>query len=160
RVGGTEAPVRWAEIASASGMRAHAGMQLYALTRGIRFAHESHPGVYDSGPQEGSLPAALAGPLAETLARHTSTPKRCWFAVWHGFGATLIRHPIRPDLSSAQPRLPPPGRSSRGRGREHARARARVSVAQPVVAGRSGMVRRHRDRPQHDLHRLQPATPG
>ncbi len=87
-------PMRWAEIAAANGTRVHAAMQLSALT-GILNQHDSQPGVYDVEPHVGSLSAELVAPLVEALARHTATPERCWFAVWHGFGAT------RPDIRSA-----------------------------------------------------------
>lgn len=92
---GEEIPVRWAEIAAATGTRANPAMQLNALAGGRLFPHEPLPGVYAYGPSEGSLPAELAGPLAEVLARHTMTAERCWFAVWDGFGAT------RNDIHSA-----------------------------------------------------------
>jgi hypothetical protein len=94
-VDGDQLPVRWAKIAAANGTRASAGMQLYALTRGIEYECDPQPGVYDVAPQEGSLPSELVQPLVEVLARHTATPERCWFAVWNGFGA------MREDIRSA-----------------------------------------------------------
>jgi hypothetical protein len=96
RRGGPEwTPVRWAEIAAANGRRAHAGMQLNALTGSSRSLHDPQPGVFDCAPEVGSLPPELAGPLAAALSRHTTTPNRCWFAVWNGFGGT------RADVGSA-----------------------------------------------------------
>lgn len=80
-------PVRWAEIAAANGTRAHPGMQLISITGSLRFEHDPQTGVYDYEPEVGSLPSEVAEPLARVLARHTTTPERCWFAVWHGFGA-------------------------------------------------------------------------
>ena len=94
-IGDAEVPVRWSEIAAACGMSVSAGMQLFALTRGMRFAHDSYTGVYDYGPLEGSIPEELVRPLAERLARHTTTPEHCWFAIWHGFGGA------RADLQPA-----------------------------------------------------------
>ena len=79
--------VSWAEIAAANGARAHAGMQLGALTGSDQFIHGGQPDVYDHPPMEGSLPAEIALPLREVLARHTTTPERCWFAVWNGCAA-------------------------------------------------------------------------
>jgi hypothetical protein len=79
-------PVRWAHIATANGTRAHAAMQLIPLTGGSKFLYGSQPGVYDQAPRTGSLPSELIEPLADVLARHTSTPGRCWFAIWNGFG--------------------------------------------------------------------------
>ena len=84
--------VTWAEIAAANDKRAHAGMQLVALTG--RTQEVSAP-PFDVSPQVGTLPARLAVVLARTLARRTTTPDRCWFAVWHGFAG------LRADVRSA-----------------------------------------------------------
>jgi hypothetical protein len=81
-------PVRWHEIAAANGKRAHAGMQLCALTGSHHFMNHPQPGVFDRPPRDGSLPPELAAHLATALAAHTATPDRCWFAVWNGFGGT------------------------------------------------------------------------
>jgi hypothetical protein len=80
--------VSWAEIADANQTQAHAGMQLPALTGSYHFLTRGQPGVYDHPPQIGSLPPDLRAALVATLSRHTSTPERCWFAVWNGFGRT------------------------------------------------------------------------
>ena len=40
-------------------------------------------------PQVGTLNAAEADALAAVLARHTSTPDRCWFCTWDGSDAQL-----------------------------------------------------------------------
>jgi hypothetical protein len=93
--GDTLTPVRWEEIAAANGTRVHATMQLHAVARHLKYLHERQPGVYDAPPRAGTLPPDAAAPLAEVLARHTSTPARCWFAVWNGFGGT------RADIRSA-----------------------------------------------------------
>lgn len=103
-VDGEWTPVRWAEIAEATGSRVDPGMQLYGLTRGRERRHGPLPGVYDQAPVVGSLPVDLAGVLADVLSRHTSTPERCWFAVWDGFGGT------RDDIRSA-PRFRLPERA-------------------------------------------------
>jgi hypothetical protein len=79
-------PVRWEEIAAANGTRVHAAMQLHAVARHLKYLHEGQPGVYDDPPSEGTLPPEAAAPLADILARHTSTRARCCFAVWNGFG--------------------------------------------------------------------------
>ena len=94
-VGSKRTPVRWAEIAAAGEKRAHAGMQLPALTGSFEALHHPQPGVFDRPPVEGSLPPELAAVLPAALAAHTSTPDRCWFAVWDGFGA------LRADVRSA-----------------------------------------------------------
>jgi hypothetical protein len=93
--GETLSPVRWEEIAAANGTRVHAAMQLHAVARHLKYLHERQPGVYDVPPRVGTLAPEAAGSLAEMLARHTSTPARCWFAVWIGFGA------LRADIRAA-----------------------------------------------------------
>ena len=37
-------------------------------------------------PEEGSIPPDLAQPLARLLKGATTTPDRCWFGLWEGFG--------------------------------------------------------------------------
>jgi hypothetical protein len=81
-------PVPWAEIAAANGRNAHPGMQLGALTGSYESLFPQQPGLFDHPPQVGALPPKLIPTLASALARHTTTPERCWFAVWNGFGAT------------------------------------------------------------------------
>lgn len=39
-----------------------------------------------SGPAEGHLRMEEAKALTPILERHTGSPKRCWFAEWHGYG--------------------------------------------------------------------------
>ncbi|MDQ6855877.1 MAG: hypothetical protein M3Z57_02230 [Candidatus Dormibacteraeota bacterium] len=85
----------WQEIAAAHGKQAHAGMQLNALTGSSHFTTHPLPGVFDQPPLIGSLPQDLVAQLAAALGRHTSTPERCWFAIWNGFGA------MPPDVRSA-----------------------------------------------------------
>jgi hypothetical protein len=62
-------------------------MEWVSITGSWRYQHgESQPGLWDREPAEGSLPARQAALLASVLEQHTSTPERCWFAVWDGFG--------------------------------------------------------------------------
>ena len=82
------APVSWRAIANANGREAHPSMQLIALTGNARLVDDGQPGVYDAPPREETLPPEVNRPLVDVLARHTTTPDRCWFAVWHGLGAT------------------------------------------------------------------------
>lgn len=99
------APVRWAEVARFNGRDAHPLMQWHCITGGWEFMHgSSQPGCWDNEPREGTLPREVGGPLAEVLAAHTSTPDRCWFAVWEGFGGL-------PDEVRAAPRFELPGRA-------------------------------------------------
>ena len=99
--------VRWAAVAAANGRVAHPGMEWISITGSWRFLHQDNqPGIWDEAPREGSLPARQAAELATLLAEHTTTPQRCWFAVWDGFGA------IPPQLGRADiPRIALPHRS-------------------------------------------------
>jgi hypothetical protein len=86
REGSDRVGVAWAEIAGANGKRMHAGVQLGSITGSERYEREGQPGVFDQPPETGSLPRELLDPLADVLARHTSTPGTCYFAVWEGWG--------------------------------------------------------------------------
>lgn len=80
--------MRWTAIAAANGRHAHPGMQLGALTGNNEALHSAQRGVFDGPPRVGTIPPELTIILAAALARHTTTPDRCWFAVWNGFAAT------------------------------------------------------------------------
>jgi hypothetical protein len=98
-------PVRWSDVAAANHKEAHAGMQFDVLTESddlYKIAPQA--GVFDAAPKVGSLPRGLIELLVPVLARHTTTPKRCWFAVWEGWGD------IRADVASA-PKFHVPQRS-------------------------------------------------
>lgn len=84
--GGGVRPVRWAEIAAASGAHMHAGAQLDAINRG-ELPSAPEPGICDHGPIVGSLPKELARTVGGILKAYTGTPEACWFAVWDGYGA-------------------------------------------------------------------------
>jgi hypothetical protein len=86
QVGTQGIPVPWAEIAAANARYAHSGMQLGALTGSYESLQAPQPGLFDDPPRVGGLPPELIPTLASVLARHTTTPDRCWFAVWNGFG--------------------------------------------------------------------------
>ena len=52
-----------------------------------------------SAPVEsGSLPPAVLVPLVDCLRGATSTPDRCFFAVWEGWGDTVFPRSRRPSL--------------------------------------------------------------
>ena len=66
RTDGERQPVRWAEIAAATGTQPHAGMQLNAISL-VKNSNRALPGVYDHPPQLGALPEEVARPLANLL---------------------------------------------------------------------------------------------
>lgn len=83
-------PLRWTEIAEQHGRVAHAGMQLAALVGDVRVVDASRDFFDDDPPSE--MPLEDAAVLARTLERYTSTPERCWFAVWHGWHSSVPEH--------------------------------------------------------------------
>ncbi len=88
--------VRWIQVASATGMHAHAGMQFCALIGDHHLLHtDPLSDVYDEPPEQGSLPAELSAQLVTVLSRHTSTSASCWFAAWSGWGG------LRADICAA-----------------------------------------------------------
>ena len=80
-------PLRWAAIAAEHGRVAHAGMQLAAIVGELRVEDSNAGEFFDRVPDEGTLPPDVAQILPRVLGVHTSTPSRCWFAVWEGFAA-------------------------------------------------------------------------
>ena len=100
--GSDRVAVAWAEIASANGMRMHAGVQLGSITGSERYESEGQPGVFDLPPETGNLPRELLGRLSDALARHTNTPGSCYFAVWDGWGWLPPEVPSAPMFSVPQ----------------------------------------------------------
>lgn len=74
--------VTWRAIAEANGRKAHAEMQFGNIAGAWR--QSPRPDLWTSPPATGSL--ELASALVEVLRAHTTTPERCWFAVWEGWG--------------------------------------------------------------------------
>jgi hypothetical protein len=93
-----DGPVRWAEVAAWSGVALVPGDQFpdIALPEHEPVGVEPWSG---QGPREGTLYRSDADVLVEVLARHTTTPHRCWYCVWDGWGP-----------SSPGPRVRLPGR--------------------------------------------------
>ena len=79
--------VRWSAVAAATGKVAHALMQFHTLA-GVG------PNDYDvdsaawtgAVPDQGDLEPESLAALLEVLARHTTSPHQCWFALWEGHG--------------------------------------------------------------------------
>jgi hypothetical protein len=109
------APVRLSELAGAA---------LDATTRLDDLAAAA--GVKE--PIEGTLDRGQLDALVETLARFTTTPDRCWFGVWTGFGwlgpqtverpRRVVELPERPmglyegPIGAAAAFMEPPGQQS------------------------------------------------
>lgn len=93
--GDDDLEVTWAEVAAHNGTAVGPLARWDALTRG---PVDCQPPVWDDGPSEGHLPVPLAGRLAAVLARHTTTPERCLFGRWDGFGYDLRSPDVPPRL--------------------------------------------------------------
>jgi hypothetical protein len=78
--------VRWSEVAAANGTVMHAEAQFEAISQLGRLSTACQPGIWDIPPMVGALPEDAAGRLVEILSGYTSTPSRCWFCVWEGYG--------------------------------------------------------------------------
>ncbi|MFD3945343.1 hypothetical protein [Streptomyces sp. NPDC058579] len=85
-----ERPVRWETVAAAYARRVGALTDWYEVIGAERFYQNAEdyglPGVWDEHPAEGPTPAEVAEALIPVLTRHTATPERCWFGLWHGYG--------------------------------------------------------------------------
>jgi hypothetical protein len=99
--GGPEGhPVTWAEIAASTNRLMHPGAQWphIAFTREVHDINDLQdppPGApWDAAPEEGSLDLDVAQKLVEILAPQTSTPERCWFAFWDGWGIPTRLYPF------------------------------------------------------------------
>lgn len=71
----------WRSIALKNGRVAHGAMQYVPIASGPSGMRDEN-----FGPPTGVLAPWLATALGETLAPYTTTPERCWFAVWEGWG--------------------------------------------------------------------------
>lgn len=73
---------RWSDLARENGRIAHSQMQLHLIS--------APPGERTNAQNVdvawGWLPRAVRQSLIDALSQHTTTPDRCWFAVWEGFG--------------------------------------------------------------------------
>ena len=79
-------PATWARVAEATGRRVHPTVQWHSLIGTTDPWSRQTDDWPDGQPQQGnlSLPPLLA--LCDVLARHTTTPEDCYFALWEGWG--------------------------------------------------------------------------
>ena len=142
--------VRWSDIA------AHHDRPLGAQTRFNELVdwhpapdRQSPPWPWEQ-PDRGSLTPGECEALAGILARHTTTPDRCWFCLWEGYGWAVL-----PAPGHGPPRVKLEHRdcllfAGAVRGGKRVPLRSVVPVAHLVVAGRPGLG--GRDRSRHVLH--------
>jgi hypothetical protein len=72
--------LRWADIARQTGRQIHPRVQFDSLIGAPREAVRSYEA------EIGTLSPELYSPLCDLLEAHTSTPQRCWFCLWEGYG--------------------------------------------------------------------------
>ena len=77
--------VRWAEVAAWSGLPLRPSSQFHSIAL-PRARPEGEAPWTGQGPYQGSLYPPDAVILAEILRDWTTTPERCWFCVWAGYG--------------------------------------------------------------------------
>jgi hypothetical protein len=89
--GGTPsvAPGRWRELAS------RYGVALSDPWAAEAFAYKGVPGAQ---AHTGSLPLPIIEVLLDHLGQATGTPEQCHFAVWEGFGGSIVPGELGPKL--------------------------------------------------------------
>ena len=111
RVGDIFVPVTWREIAEANLRAYHPQMQFGALVTvpGTSLNDRSpQPGLFDGWPRTGTLRLDDARALVDVLAHHTTTPGRCWFAAWEGFGSAEDGSMVMLTIDGGKTVRPPP----------------------------------------------------
>ena len=105
--GSRDQPVRWSTVASWTRRTVHPLMQFYRianLSDDINEYYQDPP--WGSRPQSGSIPEEECQTLVNILRGFTSTPDRCFFGLWEGYG-------------NIDTRLYPPEARAKGRGRDY-----------------------------------------
>jgi hypothetical protein len=80
--GGEAERVRWETVAAWTGHVVHSQMQFERIAK---LPLNDFP-PWDSPPLQGVLPREECARVAGLLRSFTSTPARCWFAIWDGYG--------------------------------------------------------------------------
>ena len=98
---GVIVPVRWSTVAEWSRRIVHPLMQFERIAN----IGENESPSWGEPPQVGTLPREVRLSLVPILQRFTSTPQRCWFCLWDGFGEINQLH------YEGVPRVEVPGRT-------------------------------------------------
>jgi hypothetical protein len=78
-------PIRWGEIAAWSGQTVHPLVQFERLMQPAA-GHGDSPRPWAAYPPTGNLPGPTLAALCEILGRHTTSPAKCRFCLWEGYG--------------------------------------------------------------------------
>jgi hypothetical protein len=97
--------VRWREVAAWSGTPLRPDVQFHSIALPPTRPDTEAP-WRGQGPRIGSLYPPDAEALADILKAWTSTPDRCWFCVWDGYGWGNIR--MLAVSGEPSPRIPDP----------------------------------------------------
>jgi hypothetical protein len=91
--------VRWADVAAWSGMPLQADAQFHSVALPPVRPDGDPPG-WGMPPETGSLYPPDAEILAGIAREWTTTPERCWFCVWDGYGwdGTQLARPGEPSV--------------------------------------------------------------
>ena len=113
RVGEVTVPVTWREIADANLRAYHPEMQFGALVMRVgtptRYNdRQPQPGLFDGWPRTGTISLEIAQSLVDILRGHTTTPERCWFAAWEGFGSLEDGSMVIATIDGGKTERPPP----------------------------------------------------
>lgn len=88
--GEDEVSVRWADVAAANGRVMHPAAEWGSITGSSGYQYNStQPGLWDTEPSTGNLPAAIAQRLAAVLSEHTDDASHGSFGIWEGWGAPM-----------------------------------------------------------------------
>ena len=110
--------VRWAEVAAWSGRELRPDSEFHSIAfpaeRASAFPWNA------ARPRKGTLDPADLSTLTNILRQHTSTPERCWFCIWEGYGwggraVAVLRRQGEPALEPPKPVDPIPADVRRAR---------------------------------------------
>ena len=138
-----ERPIRWCEVAARNGIEL--GRDAHFPEIALMPPGGGGQGWDVVGPQEGTLCAAEATALVDILRQHTTSPDRCWFCLWDGYGwETTASYSMSFPMSNDEPQ------SRAGPGVDDG-PDADVPIPEPPGAPRDPIPRRVRDGPRVQL---------
>ena len=109
---------RWAQVAAWSGRELGPDSEFHSIAFSA-LKRDDPPPSGAARPRKGTLDAADAAALIEIMRQHTSTPERCWFCLWDGYGwggsaVAVLRSSDSPASTPPAPVDPIPARVRNG----------------------------------------------